>query len=160
MATNIHQPQEQTSVAENAATLRSQRQETMMRLALRSSETVTPSATPSQKDVKAWENKNGNLSEAVREQWNVPQEETTKAKASLQDVQSIGQSFQTQGVTTNEVSQANSKARIENSFDSPQRTGSTVNQAKSLSETDKVTAQAKQSVQKDNSKSQSVDWER
>lgn len=96
----------------------------------------------------------------MREQWNVPQDETAKPKASLEDVKAIEQSLRKQGVISNEVSEANSKARIENSFDSHQRTGSTVNQAKPLSETDKVTAQARQSVQKDNSKSPSVDWER
>ena len=131
-----------------------------MSLALRSSETVTPSATPSQKEIKAWENKNGNLSEAVREQWNVPQDETAKPKASLEDVKAIEQSLRKQGVTSNEVSEANSRAQVENSFDTSKGTGSTYSQAKSLSETDKVTAHARQSVQKDNSKSPSVDWEK
>lgn len=164
---NIHQTQEQNSVADNAATLRSERKTAMQEAALRASEThspqVSPSTTPLKKDSNSWENPNGNLSEPVREQLNAPEAGVQpSSKATLQDVQNIGQSLQSQGVTSNEVSQANSKAQIENSFDSSRGTGFTSNQAsKPLSETERVTAQARQSVQKDsNSQSQSIEWER
>ena len=164
---NIHQTQEQSSVADNVATLRSERQTTMQEAALRASEThsphVSPSATPLKKDSNSWENLNGNLSEPVREQLNAPDAGAQpSSKATLQDVQNIGQSLQSQGVTSNEVSEANSKVQIENSFDSSRGTGSTYSQASEpLSETERVTAQARQSVQKDsNSQSQSIEWER
>lgn len=163
---NINQPQEQSSVADNAATLRSQRQTAMQEAALRASEThspqVSPSTTPLKKDFNSWENLNGNLSEPVREQLNAPEAGVQpSSKTTLQDVQNIGQSLKNQGVTSSEVSEANSKAQIENSFDSSRGTGFTSNQAsKPLSETERVTAQARQSVQKDHSTSQSVDWER
>lgn len=164
---NINQPQEQSSVADNAATLRSERQTTMQEVALRASEThspqVSPSATPLKKDSNSWENPNGNLSEPVREQLNAPEAGAQpSSKTTLQDVQNVGQSLKNQGVTSSEVSQANSKAQIENSFDSSKGTGFTSNQAgKPLSETERVTAQARQSVQKDsNSQSQSIEWER
>lgn len=162
---NINQSQEQTSVAESAATLRAERQTSMANsaaeAALRASEAntqqISPSSTPSRTNITS--SGEPQLSEAVREQWNVPQEETAKPKANLQDVKTIGDSLKSQGVTTNEVSQGNSKAQIENSFDNAQGSGSTYTQGKSLSETDKITAQARQSVQKE-SESQSLGWER
>lgn len=163
---NIHQTQEQNSVADNAATLRSERQTAMQEAALRASEThsphVSPSTTPLKKDSDSWENPNGNLSEPVREQLNPPEAGAQpSSKATLQDVQNVGQSLQSQGVTSNEVSEANSKVQMENSFDTSKGTGSTYSQGKLLSETDKVTAQARQTVQKDsNSQSQSIEWER
>lgn len=162
---NIHQPQEQSSVAENAARLRSERQAAMQEAALRASEThsphVSPSATPLKKESHSWENPNGNLSEPVRGQLNAPEAQVQpSSKATLQDVQNVGQSLKNQGVTSSEVSQANSKAQLENSFDSSRGTGFTSNQAsKPLSETERVTAQARQSVQKE-SESQSLGRER
>lgn len=164
---NINQTQEQTSVADNAATLRSERQASMAnanaayaaalrRVSQTDTQHTSPSPTPS-KNINA--SASPELSQAVREQWNVPQEETSKPKASLQDVKNIGQSLKSQGVTTSEVSQGNSRGQIENSFDRSEGTGSTSTQGKPLSETDKVTAQAKQSVQKE-SESQPLGWER
>lgn len=163
---NIHQTQEQSSVADNVAILRSERQTAMQEAALRASEThsphVSPSATPLKKDFHSWENPNGNLSELVREQLNAPEAGAQpSSKATLQNVQNIGQSLKSQGVTSNEVSEANSRAQIENSFDTSKGTGSTYSQGKPLSETNKLTAQARQTVQKDShSQSQSIEWER
>ena len=165
---NIDQTQEQSSVADNAAALRSERQASMAnanaayaaalrRVSETETQHISPSATPSQKNITP--SGDPQLSQSVREQWNVPQEETSKPKASLQDVENIGQSLKRQGVTTSEVSQANSKGQIENSFDRSEGTVSTYAQGKPLSETDKVTAQARQSVQKE-SESQSVTWQR
>jgi hypothetical protein len=166
--TNINQTQEQNSVAESAATLRAERQTSMANAVVRrasqtDTQQVSPSAAPLKKDSTSWENPNGNLSEPVREQLNAPSEQAhPSSKATLQDAQNIGQSLKNQGVTSSEVSQANSKAQLENSFDSSRGTGFTSSQAsKPLSETQRVTAQARQSVQKDShSQSQSIEWER
>lgn len=115
---------------------------------------ISPSPTPS-KNVTA--SGNPELSQAVRDQWNIPNEENTKPKANLQDVQNIGQSLKEQGVTTSEGLQPESKAQMENRFDNNNGTSSSVTQAKPVSETDKVTQLARQSIQKE---SQSQGWER
>lgn len=163
--TDNNQPKQEydKSANDTAYKLGVQRAETMARLARRASENTSPQISP---DSTPKRNLTSNSSQpnipAFEDRHGLPkQEQQTAPKSNLQNVKNIGQSLQEQGIKSDNSPQGEqSKSDIEKGFDKNLQP-SNPKQEKVLSETDKITQQAKQqqaAQQESQSKSNSQAW--
>ncbi|WP_375493342.1 hypothetical protein [uncultured Nostoc sp.] len=149
------------SANDTAYKLGVERAETMARLARRASENTSPQISPDSTPKRnVTPNSNQPNIPAFEDRHGLPkQEQQTTPKSNLQDVKNIGQSLQEQGVKSDNPPQSEqNKSDIEKGFDKNSG-ASNPKQEQAVSETDKITQQAKQSLgQESQSKSNSQAW--
>lgn len=145
------------NVADDAAKLKAERQRSMIDVTERSAlqqeaQQVSPSASPNRSVAPNADQ--AKLSEAVKEQWNLPQEQSQTTRASLQDVQAVGQTLKTNGVTMNASQDTAAKTTIENSFE---KRVDNPSQSCQPSTTERIVQQARQ-AQQPQKETQSMQW--
>lgn len=163
--TDNNQPKQEydKSANDTAYKLGVERAETMARLARRASENPSPQISPESTPKRnVTPNSNQPNIPAFEDRHGLPkQEQQATPKSNLQDAKNIGQSLQEQGVKSDNPPQnQQNKNQVEKGFDKNLE-ASNPKQEKALSETDKITQQAKQQQslqQESQSKSNSQAW--
>ena len=145
------------NVTDDAAKLKARRQSTMINMAQRSALQqealqVSPSASPNRSVTPNADQ--AKLSEAVKEQWNLPEVQSQTTRASLQDVQALGQTLKTNGVTMNASPDTAAKTTIERSFE---KRVDNPSQSCQPSTTERIVQQARQ-AQRQPQQEQSMQW--